>query len=272
MSKKNNFSYIFVFKGYFLYHITHMKIKRYNKKSDFSYSFGAYTVTSLIEKKENSVLKVLFKEEGLKSKEVLKVLNIVKEKNILFEVNNRLIEKISYKENTYVVGVFKKYSGDLDKDEKHIVLINPTNPGNLGNIMRCMVAFDVKNLVIVKPAIDIFYPKVIRSSMGAFFHLNWKYYESFEKYIKDFPENIVFTFTKDGDFSLENFSKKYSKEKNISLVFGNESRGIEENIKKFGKSVFIPQSINIESLNLSVSVGITLYSLSSKNVDKTMDK
>jgi RNA methyltransferase, TrmH family len=249
-----------------------MKIKRYNKKNDISYSFGAYTVMSLIEKKEDSVVKVLFKEEGLKSTEVLKVLNIVKEKDIPFEINDRLIEKISYKENTYVVGVLKKYSCNLEKDEKHIVLINPTNPGNIGNIMRSMVAFNVKNLAIVKPAIDIFYPKVIRSSMGAFFNVNWKYFENFETYVREFPNNNVFTFTKDGKQSLDGFSKNFSKERNISLVFGNESRGIGENIKKFGKSVFIPQSKDIESLNLSVSVGITLYSLKNENVDKIMDK
>ena len=44
-----------------------------------------------------------------------------------------------------------------------------------------------------------------------------------------------------------------------SLIFGNESSGLPIAFQKIGTSVKIQQSDKIDSLNLSVSVGVTLY-------------
>ena len=43
-----------------------------------------------------------------------------------------------------------------------------------------------------------------------------------------------------------------------SLVFGNESSGLPDDYLKYGQSVFIPHSDKIDSLNLSMALGITL--------------
>ena len=52
-------------------------------------------------------------------------------------------------------------------------------------------------------------------------------------------------------------------EKPYSLIFGNEGEGfvekIKEQITKSGELVKIPQNENIDSLNLSVAVGIALF-------------
>ena len=40
-----------------------------------------------------------------------------------------------------------------------------------GTIIRSMVGFGFKNLGIVEPSVDIFDPKVVRSTMGAFLRL-----------------------------------------------------------------------------------------------------
>ena len=45
-----------------------------------------------------------------------------------------------------------------------------------------MLGFNYKNLIIVRPAVDVFDPKVIRASMGAIFHLNIQYYDTFNDY------------------------------------------------------------------------------------------
>ena len=43
-----------------------------------------------------------------------------------------------------------------------------------------------------------------------------------------------------------------------SLVFGNESSGLPDEYLNYGQSVFIPHSHHIDSLNLSMALGITL--------------
>ncbi len=44
-----------------------------------------------------------------------------------------------------------------------------------------------------------------------------------------------------------------------TLVFGSESSGLPEFYRKLGTSVTIPQTKAIDSLNLSVAIGIALY-------------
>ena len=51
-------------------------------------------------------------------------------------------------------------------------------------------------------------------------------------------------------------------DKNYSLVFGNESSGLPDEFLNYGQSIFIPHSDKIDSLNLSMALGITLYHFS----------
>jgi TrmH family RNA methyltransferase len=232
-----------------------MKIKKYQKKFDFSYCFGAYPNIDLLNKYPKEVMKVILKEGGLESDGVDEVIRLCKINNIPYEVNDHLIEKIAFKENTYVVGVFKKFEKVLSKDSNHLVLVNPKNMGNIGTIIRTMVAFGFKDLAIIRPAADIFDPKVVRSAMGALFHINFKYYTDFEEYSNEFNTHNLFPFMLDGGKNIDsvNFKSPYS------LIFGNESQGLPDEFQKVGQSVFIPQSEDVDSLNLSVSVAISLY-------------
>ncbi|MFQ7172694.1 MAG: TrmH family RNA methyltransferase [Thomasclavelia ramosa] len=49
------------------------------------------------------------------------------------------------------------------------------------------------------------------------------------------------------------------------MVFGNESSGLPDDYLKYGQSVFIPHSDKIDSLNLSMALGITLCHFSMMN-------
>ena len=51
-------------------------------------------------------------------------------------------------------------------------LDNISNPGNLGTIMRSALWFNFKNIALSKNCVDPYNPKVVRSSMGALFHLS----------------------------------------------------------------------------------------------------
>ena len=43
------------------------------------------------------------------------------------------------------------------------------DPGNLGALLRCCRAFDVRTVVLLQEAVHPFHPKVIRASSGAVF-------------------------------------------------------------------------------------------------------
>jgi tRNA G18 (ribose-2'-O)-methylase SpoU len=44
-----------------------------------------------------------------------------------------------------------------------------------------------------------------------------------------------------------------------ALVFGDEAAGLGQEFHQFGTSLRIPQADQVDSLNLALSVGITLY-------------
>ena len=231
------------------------KIKRYQKEFTYSYAFGAYPVIELLKSHPESVLKVLFKEDSFKDGNIPVIQKECEKRNIHTQINNKLIDKISVKENTYVVGVFKKYASKIKEDENHIVLVNPSNTGNLGTILRTMLGFDFKNLAIIKPAVDMFDPLVVRASMGAVFSINFEYFNNIEEYVSKFSSHHLYPFMLNGKSSVENvkFVKPYS------IIHGNESKGLDEKYLELGESVYIPHSSSIDSLNLSIAAGISMW-------------
>ncbi|MBI2356763.1 TrmH family RNA methyltransferase [Candidatus Dojkabacteria bacterium] len=231
------------------------KIKKYSKKLEYSYAFGTYPTIDLLKLQSENVIKVYLKEEGFGSEGVDEIIGLCKEKGISFEVNSRFIDKLAVKENTYSLGVFKKYRCELDSDLNHIVLDQPRNMGNVGTIIRTMMGFGYRNLAIIKPAADIFDPTIVRSAMGSLFGINFKYFDSIEEYRKAFPKHALYLFMLKGAKSLE----EVSFEKPFSLVFGNESQGLPEEYSKLGQGVFIDHAKDIDSLNLSIAAGIAMY-------------
>jgi len=234
------------------------KLKRYQKKYSHSYSFGIYPTLDLLRYRADKVLKILLKQEDYDSEGIEEIVRICKENSIPIKVNERGIEKISVKENTYVVGVFEKYEVDLEKGSNHMVLMEPRNMGNVGTIIRTMLGFDFKDLAIIGPSVDIFDPKVVRSTMGAIFRVNFKYFDNVSEYLERHPERNVYSFMLEGAKSIKEVEFKEP----MSLIHGNESRGLPEEFKDIGQSVYIPHSKNIDSLNLSIATGIGLWEVS----------
>jgi TrmH family RNA methyltransferase len=232
----------------------HTQIKPYKKDALYSYTLGAFPTYELILSKPEAVLKVLI-HSGYTDADGIKAL--CTRSNIPIEVNNKLIGRLSDKENCSVVGVFKKYSCRLAEDKPHIVLVNPSNMGNLGTILRTIVGFGIYDIAIVLPGADIFHPKSVRASMGALFKLNFQLYDSFDDYRSEFNKHELFTFmiNKENTQNIKNCPKP----RLFSLVFGNEATGLDDSYLNVGTSVMIPQTADVDSLNLTIAVGIGVY-------------
>jgi TrmH family RNA methyltransferase len=231
------------------------KLKKYQKKFSHSYAFGIYPTLDLLKNRKESVLKVLLQDGSVESEGVKEIVEICKKEGIHYEVNDRLIEKLAIKENTYVVGIFKKYDLELEKEKNHIVLVEPRNMGNAGTIIRTMLGFGYRNLAIVEPAVDVFDPKVVRSTMGALFRINFEYFQTWEEYIEKYPSRNNYPFLLEGAKEIREIEFKEP----ISLVFGNEGKGLPDKFKDIGQSVYIEHGEDIDSLNLSIAAGIGMW-------------
>lgn len=143
------------------------------------------------------------------------------------------------------------------KAERCIYLHEVQDPGNLGTILRTLAWFGNFRLLLSPNSVDPFNSKVVRSSMGAIFHV---------------PMEL--------DVTLADLGTRFDKFAYLDMngtavnspefsefdcyLFGNEARGVpREALTGFNAVAFtIPGCGSIESLNLASAVNMSAYQLS----------
>lgn len=228
---------------------------KYKPELDYSYTLGVFPTLELVKNQPDEIIEIFIHSSAENSDGVKQITDICRQKHILFNVNDKQIARLSLKENVHAIAVFNKYDSKLDQQANHLVLVNPSDMGNLGTIMRNMVSFDMFNLAMIIPAADIFNPRAVRASMGAMFMVNFAYFSSFEEYREKFGGHNFYPFMLDGKEELSEVKLQSP----YGLVFGNESSGLDASYQDIGTSVFIKQSKNTDSLNLGISTGVALY-------------
>lgn len=236
-----------------------MKIKSYQKEFDYTYTLGVFETIEALKNKPEIVKNVYIKSKATKNKGVLIIEELCQKHHIEMTINDAIIDKLSKKDNCFALALLNKYTTELE-DTNHVVLVNPGDMGNMGTIIRTMLGFEYQNLAIIRPGVDVFDPRVIRASMGALFTINVEYFDSFDEYLDKYPSRKIYPLMLKGATNIHQIES--TKEKH-SLVFGNESSGLPDSYLEYGKSIFIPHSSKIDSLNLSMALGITLAHFSS---------
>lgn len=229
-------------------------IKPYKKGVEYSYTLGAFPTIELLKCRPHLV-SCVYIHSTFTDRETIETL--CKKHNIPILESDKTIAKLSDKENCFVIGVFDKYDEELKPDCPHIVLVNPSNQGNLGTILRTATAMGIYDIAIITPAVDEFHPKTVRASMGALFRLRHECFSDFNEYRKKYPNHEVFCFMLTGERQLT--VSDVPKPELFSLVFGNEATGLPEEFATYGQSIIIPQTKDVDSLNLTIAVGIGSY-------------
>lgn len=238
-----------------------MKIQRYKHDSSISWTLGATLTIELLKCRPNQVSRIFFNSKTEYSDEIKNLRNLCHINNIPIETNDKVFNVLSQKGNCFVIGEFRKYKGCLS-DKSHIVLVNPSDMGNLGTILRTATGFGINNIAIIKPGTDCFDPKVVRASMGAIFHVEIEYFESIKEYCDKFPNHARYAFMLSS--SAKSLSEVKFKEP-CSLVFGNEATGLPGDYTDFCEPVIIKHSSDIDSLNLSMAAGIAMFEFTRNN-------
>ena len=157
------------------------------------------------------------------------------------------------------VAVKKIYSLDDLKDAKKVVLLeNIKDLGNLGTILRTAVAFGADAVVLYgRECADLYNPKCVRSSVGNLWKIPVVYIDDFSglKVFEGFER--VATLPR-----ATQYLKDFSVKEPVLLMFGSEADGLSDELINFAtKEVKIEMTQTVESLNLSISCAIVLYSL-----------
>lgn len=232
-----------------------MRWPKYDRNAPHAYTLGVFPTLELLQHRPAQVREVLLHSRGERNSGATKLMTLCAAHGIPVRADDRAVERLGERENTYAVGVFEKYSDALPDSADHLVLVNPSDMGNLGTIMRTLLGLGGRALALIRPAADCFDPRVIRASMGALFQLEIAYFADFEAYRAQFPGQALYPFMTDGAARLGQITFQ----RPCAWVFGNESSGLPTHYQASGTSVTIPQSAGIDSLNLAVAVGIALY-------------
>ena len=165
-----------------------------------------------------------------------------------------------------ILAVVKKRNFSIDqllnKSKNNFILIidGISDPGNLGTVIRTAHASNVDCVILNKGTVDIFNPKVLRSTAGSVFHIPFFY-----------TDDIVFIIQKNKNKGVDiiashvngtEYPYNLDMKKPLAIVLGNEAVGVNNQVIKLAdKLVKIPMPGAAESLNVAVACGIIMYEI-----------
>lgn len=229
--------------------------KRYRKDDPVSYSLGITLTFELLTCKPEVATKVYIHSSMKEGDTLEKLKTLCQKHGVEMVYTDKIFHVLSQKENCYVIGEFQKFNSELSVEASHIVLVNPSNAGNMGTIMRSALGFGFEHMAIIRPAVDAFDPKVVRASMGSIFSTEFAYFDSFAQYRERYGDRELYPFMLDARKALHEVKTG----ERFSLIFGNEATGLPPEFAKIGTSVIIPHSDRIDSLNLPIAASIAMY-------------
>lgn len=229
--------------------ISKLKNKKYRDLTNTYLVEGEHLVEEAY--KNNILTKIILLEDTICNYDIEKIY-------VTKEVMKKLTELDTPNK---IIGIVKKNT-PLPIGNKILILDNIQDPGNLGTIIRSSVAFDIDTIVLSPNTVDIYNPKVIRSTQGMIFYTNIITLElkEFINEIKTKNYTIFGTNVRNG----KNIKEITLPEK-FALVLGNEGQGVSKEIESLcDDNIYIKMSSKCESLNVSVATSILLYEVYNK--------
>ena len=180
----------------------------------------------------------------------------IEEKEGYIQISKQIMDKIADTDTTVTeIGLCKMLNSNLVTD-KILILDKVQDPGNLGAIMRSANAFGFKTIALGEGTCDIYNSKVIRSSQGAIFKLNFINVNIVE-FLKKLNDYDIYGTNVVNGIELDNVKKT----KKMAIILGNEGNGISDDVNNaLKKNIYIPME-NTESLNVAIAASIIMYKL-----------
>lgn len=148
----------------------------------------------------------------------------------------------------------------LREDSNLVILEDLRDPGNLGTMIRTAEGAKVTGIVLSKASVDIYNPKVIRSTMGSIYRMPHIYVEDLKNALLKMKEQGISLYAAHlagiVDYDKENYSKK------CGILIGNEANGLSDDIAELADHrVKIPMAGQVESLNAAIAASLLMYEI-----------
>jgi TrmH family RNA methyltransferase len=233
--------------------IQSLQIKKFRDAKRLFLAEGVKTVLELVDQAPDALEEVFATSDFLEKRSA-----DLKKVNIEFtEVSEEELKKISLQSSPNgvlaVCHYFNQPSDHFDFETHFSLYLDDIrDPGNFGTIIRLADWFGISTLFCSPGSCDLYNPKVIQSTMGAFLRVNCVYVELKELLETRKIRNVY--------GAVLNGNNLYKEELESGLiVIGNEANGIsEQNLELITKRLTIPanQSNGTESLNAAMATSI----------------
>lgn len=160
-----------------------------------------------------------------------------------------------------VVNTANSDINDVVKGDKPLIMVleNIQDPGNMGTIIRTAEGAGVSGILLTRDCVDIYNPKVIRSTMGSIYRSVFSYVDSTADVLSVLASKNIKTYAA----ALNSEAKcyyEYEYTNGSAFIIGNEGNGLKEETVNMSDNVcYIPMSGQVESLNASVAASILMY-------------
>ncbi len=141
----------------------------------------------------------------------------------------------------------------------NIVLIEPEIPQNTGNIARTCAALQAKLHLVGPLGFSIDEKHVKRAGLDYWNMVDISYYPSSDDFFSKYDQKMMYYCTTK---AKQNYcDAEYSESGDIWLVFGRETKGLDEKLlfDNYDRCIRIPMFKDARSLNLSNAVAIIAY-------------
>ncbi len=148
---------------------------------------------------------------------------------------------------------------DVCKCDKYFVILDEIkDPGNMGTIIRTADAAGFNGVIVSKGCVDVYNPKVLRSTMGSIFHIPINLSQDLSYALKEIKTQNIRVYAAHTKGNLYYYEADMTQ--STAIVIGNEAFGIsDKTMESADELISIPITGRAESLNASVAAGILMY-------------
>lgn len=153
------------------------------------------------------------------------------------------------------------------KNPHFMVLDNLQDPGNLGTIVRTAEGAGVDAVFMSKDTVDIYNPKVIRSTMGSIYRMPVVYVEDLIALLEAFKAKGIKSYA--AHLEGKNSYDQESYNEGTAILIGNEGNGLREEVSNAADVwVKIPMLGQVESLNAAIAASVMMFEVARQRRNK----
>lgn len=148
---------------------------------------------------------------------------------------------------------YERLQGDF-----FMILENLQDPGNMGTIFRTAEAAGVNGIIMNRECVDLYSPKVVRSTMGAMFRMPFLIVPDLQEEVRRLKSEGVQVYAAHLKGTKNHFQFDYHTP--TAFMIGNEGNGLSDELSSLADQYLrIPMHGKTESLNAAVAATVLMY-------------